>query len=325
MKKAQVTIFIIIGLVILLVTLIYLFVSEEEELISLSGYTTCKDGTPANSCSLDRPFFCSFDGSETVLRERCFECGCPSGETCDGTSCRPVDNEQDFNFTIFLVPINYHSEDVDFIQRANGVISMMSSQTNLDEDNFVVVDESLETSLACNIDPVILEVFVDEWYKEKNGVNLPGRTGSDIFPIYDYRVVGLDKTQNSIEECGAGFTYFYSPSVYMGGTSFGLKPEIVAHEFGHTIGLCEEYDTCVWQFQNERYACRNPIPNKFDSDCGEVCCSETAFACCNGKFADLGFNIMGSANIPPHREFNFETENLLNNYICNHYGECETG
>ncbi|MEM4325765.1 MAG: hypothetical protein QXU40_00495 [Candidatus Pacearchaeota archaeon] len=47
----------------------------------------CTDGTPYNSCSLSKPFYCSSNGN---LIPKCTQCGCPQNYTCDTLSNKCV-------------------------------------------------------------------------------------------------------------------------------------------------------------------------------------------------------------------------------------------
>ncbi|MEM5778598.1 MAG: hypothetical protein QXD43_02190 [Candidatus Aenigmatarchaeota archaeon] len=58
--------------------------------ISTSVPCQCSDGTPCNSCSSNKPKYCT---SSRTLIDRCSQCGCPTGQQCnaDGT-CSAVSN-----------------------------------------------------------------------------------------------------------------------------------------------------------------------------------------------------------------------------------------
>jgi len=99
------------------------------------------------------------------------------------------------------------------------------------------------------------------------------------------------------------------------------------HELGHDFGLCDEYDTCVWESQNAAYSCPNSKPNAINSNCGNYCCDYTGHACCYGKYADTQsdnyYNVMGSANMhPPERRLSTESKNLIDSYLCNNFQIC---
>jgi hypothetical protein len=103
------------------------------------------------------------------------------------------------------------------------------------------------------------------------------------------------------------------------------------HELGHSFGLCDEYDTCVWGETNtdmwKRFGmgCPNSIPNSTNSDCGNSCCTSRG-ACCYGKYADNKtekfVNVMGSTNIPPERRFSTETKSIFSDYLCKYFRVC---
>jgi hypothetical protein len=79
--------------------------------------------------------------------------------------------------------------------------------------------------------------------------------------------------------------------------------EIVAHELGHTFGLCDEYNYEYWTEQNDEFpgGCPNPYP----PDCA---LESSMDVMCPGNPSPSGLNsIMGPSGMPGPYEFNLES------------------
>lgn len=345
-KKAQITIYIIIGILLLVAaTLFFSF----DSIVDDSAHTQatlqniqniqCSDGTKANTCSQQRnnnnqQLFCT---QQAELVASCAQCGCPDSQLCTGTTCVSEQDieEKEFPFTIYFVPLNYDlssttSDDyIAFDERVFLAQEFLKEELQLESTAFYTLNESLDVLVGCDINPAVLTLFVDDYLQRYFNTALPApkkftstsTSTNNSFPLYPYRIVGLDKLAQNTQSCGCGFTTFYGDVAYLGGADCSQEAAIVAHELGHTFGLCDEYDTCIWQEQDTRFSCLNTQPNQIDSDCSNSCCSESG-VCCHGKFAQTGFNIMGSANVPPHREINEESFDITRSHLCEHLGVC---
>lgn len=320
-KDAQVSLFIVIGLVIVVAAGLLFYYEYGYKNFS-EPYSVelefCADNTPFDACSIKRPMFCTYDpGAEQLaLVEDCSRCGCPIGMACHGEECIEIDNQLDFPFTIFILPLNYEPTDQRFIARVNDIKEELKFGLGIPEQVFMVVDEQLETGATCDLDLASIYFFVEDWYEKNNGKFLPAPA-----PKYGYRVIGIDKLLQDVEACGCGFTYMYGDSIYLGGEECSHQDNVLDHEFGHTFGLCDEYDTCIWESTNELLKCKNTRPDEVNSDCGERCCSLDK-ACCYGKYSDFGFNVMGSADLPDDREFNLETLSIIKRDLCDNFDIC---
>ncbi len=83
--------------------------------------------------------------------------------------------------------------------------------------------------------------------------------------------------------------------------------EIVAHELGHTFGLCDEYNYLYWTEQNAAFP--DGCPNPYPLDCAQEASEEVM---CSGSPSASGANsIMGPSGMLGEYEFNRESyENL---------------
>ncbi|MCK4669588.1 MAG: hypothetical protein KAT43_00170 [Nanoarchaeota archaeon] len=313
-RQAQVALFIVIGMVLVISASILIYYeylyngTSEPHIVQLD---LCPDDTVFEACSYDKPLFCAYDSEieELALVKDCTRCGCPEGMACMGSSCEEIDNKQDFPFTIFFVPLNYEPDDSRFISRVNEIKEELKLEFHFPDTTFVILDEQLETDAVCDIDLGAVSLFAEDWYLEKNDKFLPAPAP------YRYRIFAIDKLLQDVDECGCGFTYLYGDAIYLGGQECSQRVNVADHEFGHTFGLCDEYDTCVWEATNGLSRCKNKKPNALNSDCGNECCSAKG-ACCNGKYSDSGFNVMGSADLPDERDFNYESSSVIGKNIC---------
>lgn len=283
----------------------------------------CPDNTVLDSCSYSRPLYCTYDPDteQLALVEDCSRCGCPAGTACTGLECEEINNTQAFPFTIFFVPLNYDPGDPRFVSRAQRIEEELSSRLGIPKPVFAVLEIPLDTDALCGIDLGTVSLYVEDWYRKRYGRLLPAPEAKDGIPVYRYRIFALDKLLQDIDECGCGFTYLYGDAIYLGGRECSKYPNVAGHELGHTFGLCDEYDTCIWESTDSLLGCRNTRPDALNSDCGERCCSLEG-ACCYGKYSDLGFNVMGSADLPEERGFNYETRTVIGDSLCRNFGIC---
>ncbi|MBW3012592.1 hypothetical protein KY325_04000 [Candidatus Woesearchaeota archaeon] len=321
-RKGAITLYIIIGMIILVVLGILLYYNnlyyEEQKLrqsVFIEKPSVFLEEFPAAE-EFSSGFIC-----ENEVTSDCFICGCPEGYTCNGAKCELINNTQPRPFIVLFVPMNYRPTDPDFLDRVGKAIDFIKEQTAIPDESFLIIDKTLKTNRTCDFEVSELAIFADEWHKQNFGLSLPAPYVENGKYIYNHRVIGINKQEQEISECGCGFTYLMGDSVYLGGNECGKLSHIVAHEFGHTFGLCDEYDTCVWDDTNAQMKCVNTKPDKYNSNCGDVCCNQDV-ACCFGKYSVHGFNMMGSANMPPEREINFESKTVINSFVCKHFGVC---
>jgi hypothetical protein len=321
-RKGAITLYIIIGMIIVIIIAAFLYYNnlyykQQKERFSQPVYEERQTSDFLFVEVLKAREIC--ESEETA---ECYICGCPHGYTCNGVECELANNTFPRAFMVLFVPINYRPADEDFLDRVGKAIEFMKDQTAIPDESFLIIDKTLKSEDACDFEVGSLSIFADEWHKENFGVSLPAPIVTEEGEyIYNYRVIGLDKIEQDELDCGCGFTYLKGSSIYLGGSKCGKLTHIAAHEFGHTFGLCDEYDTCVWENTDERMKCENTRPDKYNSDCGDVCCNDNV-ACCYGKYAKVGFNFMGSANMPPEREINFESKTVINSYVCENLGIC---
>ncbi len=336
MRRAQITVFIILGLVLVISVSLLLYVSERQDVVRvISGERSarlgedCEEGTLNRQCAPQQPLQCR----KGVLRPNCASCGCPVNELCnaDGT-CGGRAEEVPSNFTFYIIPLGYAPDDRVFLRRAEILKISLLANAPLQDYNFVVVEETLDDrEIPCIESTRHYDRHVQRWLQRRTGKGLPRLTFEGGIPVYKYRLVGISDKVQDTQECGCAYTTIYSPNIYVGGAQCSMASHVAVHEFGHTIGLCDEYDTCEYDRTDIQmreafgHPCLNSKPNAFNSNCGIECCS-TGGACCQGKYAETkgegAFNVMGSAEVPPQRKVSKEMQAVFKTYFCNVLGVC---
>lgn len=87
--------------------------------------------------------------------------------------------------------------------------------------------------------------------------------------------------------------------------SLGLVVEagsdkLLAHEMGHTLGLCDEYNYSDWSQQNKIYS--GGCPNPYPPDCPKLITQE--IICIGERTEDGRFSLMGPAGLDGNYGFN---------------------
>lgn len=338
MRRAQLTVFIVVGLLAVILVSLALYINERQQRAALEerlGRVTerapiltgrCEDGTADGQCGQEQPLKCI----KGISRPVCGDCGCPTNTVCDpdGT-CGGRVEETGGKFTFYIVPIGYDPYDREFLLRVELVKASLFSTTPVTDREIVVVEETLNMT-DCITVTGLFDRHVQQYVQKRTGKGLPGVAFEGATPLYRYRIIGISD-EDVLKDCGCAHALVYSPNVFVGGSSCSLAPHVALHEFGHTIGLCDEYDTCVYD-ETDAYMragfghpCLNDKPVAFNSDCGIACCSETG-ACCNGHYADTKadgfFNIMGSSDTPPPRRLDKRTAGAFKAYFCDLMEAC---
>lgn len=314
--RGQVTVFIIMGLVVFISAILLLFERPRAEVQVIPIGKNCADGTRTGDCSAAKPLYCE----SGKLSNDCRTCGCPKGTLCGKEGLCESPKPVQEGFQVFFVPVNYDPNDPEFLAR---VQQLGESLKSINIRNFAVVEETFNyPTKSCDTILPALHVFAIKWLQH-SGEKMK-QVKADVVPIYPYRVIGVDKNIQNEALCGCAFTQLFNPTVYVGGSRCSFVPHAALHELGHTFGLCDEYDTCVWEKSGEylrkTYArgCPNVKPNALNSNCGSECCS-APIACCVGKYAfgtPEWFNVMGSADLPERKVIGTETNALLTSFLC---------
>ena len=322
----------ILGLLLVLVVALALYVQQlsapDVGGTLLQFRRSCDDGTVNGQCSSsNQPMACRGG----VLVPSCVDCGCPTNLLCgeDGR-CNERVESRERNFTIYFIPLGYAPTDTAFLSRVEVIKAGLFGAYPFTDANIVIVEKMLPDE-DCLRATKPFDKEVDSWLRERTGKGLPGLHFEGIIPVYPYRIIGVAESEQDTGRCGCAYTLTYSPLIYVGGAACAQKPHVVLHEFGHTIGLCDEYDPCVWELTDAQmrdgfgHGCLNPKPTMFNSDC-DACCTPGE-ACCHGRYADEWvdgfFNVMGDSSVPPPRRLDKSSAAIFDAYLCELFGVCE--
>lgn len=195
-------------------------------------------------------------------------------------------------YIIVLVPLNWQGDRASFEAAAQREIAYFSTESDIGR-YFTLQTKLLDENMTdANLDSDTLLYDMVEFAAQREPAD---------------RYVGL--TDGNIvldgESSIAGWT--------MGPNSLGVMGEadadyVVAHELGHTFGLCDEYNYGIWQEQNQEF--QDGCPNLFPTQCDRI---ETSEVSCEGTPTEDGRNsIMGPAGLPGSYGFNAPSfEHLL--------------
>ena len=314
MRQAQVTLYIIIGLISLLFAILIMYLQTTKPLTTLQQQDTTLETPPASKEPTQQQTQQQPKPQSPLQKKALLD--------VRKLTYTPGKNR----IQIFIVPINYAPTDQEFLNRTATYIEFATQESNLSTTQFYTIPQGFTTTKTDCPDANLVQDFVDDWHQQNYGMTLPGKSFINKVPIFKYRVVGIDSWTQNIATCGCGYTSdIYGPASYIGGGSCSKKPEALAHEIGHSFGLCDEYDTCTWEDTNKKLQlyrdvpCINTKPNENNSICGNNCCSNIT-ACCIGKYADTktdnAYNVMGAVGSPVTYHISTETKTLMHRYLC---------
>lgn len=323
------------------------FIADSDKNFTfITDWASCEDGTQNMKCSINKPYVCYFG----ELISDCIRCGCSNeADVCDGVSwgtvknCCPADKiwngtaciERSDAFRIYYLPINYGKSSgslgvfEDRISRYTDNIEWQD--IGLSHKNFYIIYEGIKLSKEdCDnggIELNDIDSKFKDWYKESIG------EGKD--PEKEkYRVVGVDRHNTCGDpNASCGYTRLFANPIYANGNECGKwTTHLIAHELGHTFGLCDHYNPDVWERQNKNlqnifvpliygvYGCTNEKPNDLNTG-GKVGSCENDSACYFGLKLDEGvYSVMGSADMYKGdklilRKYTHKSRERINNFL----------
>lgn len=186
-----------------------------------------------------------------------------------------------------LIPVNWQGSDEEFTDIANNYLDYFVEKSGM--------DEYFEIQLQILDAPPNLDA------NNENIINELTYYGMSQFPADRY--IGIT-SQNIVLEGDADIVGFTQGDNAYSVLSEADDASVVAHELGHTYGLCDEYSYEAWMYQNEDFpqGCPNPLASSCRND-GEMC---------TGVFTDRGLNsMMGAAGYDGGYGFNTDCYNYL--------------
>lgn len=185
-------------------------------------------------------------------------------------------------FIVVFVPVNWGSTDSEFrtaTQNQADIFIRESGIENYFDVKVVILENGLENA-SLRSDNLVIDIL-EIALQEQPGDRYVGLTDGDLNPDGESDVVGWTSG-------GYAMVAEYQ------------EEYVVAHELGHTFGLCDEYSYADWSAQNAEYdgGCPNPYP----IDCPR---EKNAKDLCPGEPASDGSNsIMGPAGLRGAYSFN---------------------
>lgn len=198
-------------------------------------------------------------------------------------------------FIIVVMPLNWQANWLEFASAAQSQVDIFVSESRIEQYFRVrvkLLPEGLEnTSLGS--DNLVYDV-ITYGLSQLPGDRYVGLTDGDLNPGGESDVVGWT----------------------MGVDSLGLvaeasDPFTIAHELGHTFGLCDEYSYSEWLNQDSSYP--NGCPNPYPANCPLI---ENDQVTCDGSpTTDGRYSLMGPAGLSGPYGFNEPClEHLMNTF-----------
>ncbi len=200
--------------------------------------------------------------------------------TAEPTLAKPV-------YIFGMIPVNWQGTEAEFTELANNYLDYFVDKSNMDEYFDVQIQILTESPDLNANDQNIINELTYYGMSQIPADRYIGITSQDVILEGDSDIVGFTQGDNA-----------YSV------ISEADEVSIVAHELGHTYGLCDEYSYEAWMYQNEDLpgGCPNPLATSCQNN-GEMCI---------GVFTDRGLNsMMGAAGYDGGYGFNTDCYNYL--------------
>lgn len=198
-------------------------------------------------------------------------------------------------YILVFLPVNWKSSQSAFERSAQDQADTFISESGVEKyfDVKVVILENGVETISLGSDTLVLDVL-EFALQQQPGDRYIGLTDGDL---------SLEGKNDVVGWTSGGFAMV---AEYQ-------EEYVVAHELGHTFGLCDEYSYTDWSRQDKEYVggCPNPYPENCPRE-------ESNVPICRGDPASDGSNsIMGPAGVPGEYSFNDASYKQLQNFFKN--------
>lgn len=187
-------------------------------------------------------------------------------------------------YIIVMVPLDWQGDRASFEAAAQQEVAYFATESGIDryfaleikllEDNMTQADLSSDTLLYDMVEFASQREPADRYV---------GLTDGDLSLDGESSITGWTTGPNSLGVMGeAGADY------------------VVAHELGHTYGLCDEYNYAIWLEQDQEF--QDGCPNPFPVECEQIMTNE--ISCLGSPTADGRNSIMGPSGLEGAYGFN---------------------
>jgi hypothetical protein len=196
-------------------------------------------------------------------------------------------------FTLAFIPLGWHSSSERFEEEARRQAAYFIQESGIEQyfQVQVVLLESEPGLLQTGYNPAFLDQIV-RYGKSK---------------IQAERYIGLaegDLVDVEIKDLRGWTSGPGSPGVVVESGS----ERLLAHELGHTFGLCDEYNYDDWQKQNKAYP--SGCPNRYPRPCPRLHTEE--IICIGEKTNEGRFSLMGPSGLGGEYGYNAASLRQLN-------------
>ncbi len=187
-------------------------------------------------------------------------------------------------YIVVVVPLNWQGDRASFETAAQREIAYFYSESGVDQFFTLVVKLLEDNMIEANLSSDTLMYDMVEFAAEREPADrYIGLADGDLISDGDSNVTGWTMGPNSLGVLGESRADY-----------------VIAHELGHTYGLCDEYNYLVWKEQNQAF--QDGCPNPFPSECEQL---QTDSIYCSGAPTTDGRNsIMGPSGLGGSYGFN---------------------
>jgi hypothetical protein len=187
-------------------------------------------------------------------------------------------------YIVVMVPLNWQGDRASFEAAAREEIAYFSTESDIDRyfalEIKLVEDNMTDADLTSN---TLLYDMVEFAAQREPADRYIGLTDGDLSLDGEASITGWTAGPNSLGVMGEANAHY-----------------VIAHELGHTYGLCDEYNYAIWQEQDQEF--QDGCPNPFPAECEQTPTNE--ISCLGAPTEDGRNSIMGPSGLDGAYGFN---------------------